>query len=184
MMQGGLRVLLRLSAGIDALNERVGLTVNWLVLLVALVSAGNALSRYAFGLGSNAWLELQWYLFAAIFLLGAGYTLRHNGHVRVDVFYSRFTPRTQAWIDLFGAAFFLLPVMLLILWFSWDSFWLSWQGQEMSPDEGGLIRWPARLLLPLGLFLLSLQAVSEMIKRVAFLRGQMTLVTESPDERV
>ena len=175
---------LRLSDGIDALNERVGRMVNWLVLAVALVSAGNAIFRYAFGLGSNAWLELQWYLFAAIFLLGAGYTLRHNGHVRVDVFYSRFSPRTQAWIDLFGAAFFLLPVMLMILWFSWDGFVLSWQGQEMSPDEGGLIRWPARLLLPLGLSLLCLQAVSEIIKQVAFLRGAAPLTHEAPDERV
>ena len=175
---------LRLSGRIDAINERVGRMVNWLVLAVALVSAGNAMFRYAFGLGSNAWLELQWYLFAAIFLLGAGYTLRHNGHVRVDVFYSRFSPRTQAWIDLFGAAVFLLPVMLIILWFSWDGFVLSWQSQEMSPDAGGLIRWPARLLLPLGLFLLSLQAVSEIIKRAAFLRGDILLTHEAPDERV
>ena len=183
-MQGVLRASLRLSGWIDALNERVGRMVNWLVLGVALVSAGNAILRYAFGWGSNAWLELQWYLFAAIFLLGAGYTLRHNGHVRVDVFYSRFSPRTQAWIDLFGAALFLLPVMLLILWFSWDGFVLSWQSQEMSPDEGGLIRWPVRLLLPLGLFLLTLQGISEMIKRVAFLQGRIALVDERPEERV
>lgn len=179
-MQG----LLRLSGWIDALNDRVGHSVNWLVLAVALVSAGNAVFRYAFGMGSNAWLELQWYLFAAIFLLGAGYTLRHNGHVRVDVFYSRFSPRTQAWIDLFGAALFLLPVMLLILWFSWDGFVLSWQNQEMSPDEGGLIRWPARLLLPLGLLLLVLQGLSEMIKRAAFLQGQGGLAVEQAEERV
>ncbi len=176
--------LLRLSGWIDELNERIGRMVNWLVLGVALVSVGNAVFRYAFGAGSNAWLELQWYLFSAIFLLGAGYTLRHNGHVRVDVFYSRFSARTQAWIDLSGAALFLLPAMLLILWFSWEGFVLSWQSQEWSPDEGGLIRWPVRLLLPLGVFLLILQGVSEMIKRVAFLQGRAVRMREPSEERV
>lgn len=175
MIQGSLRI----ARWIDALNERVGRMVNWLVLGLVLLSAGNALFRYAFGLGSNAWLELQWYLFAAIFLLAAGDTLRHNGHVRVDVFYSRFAPRTQAWIDLFGTAIFLVPVMALILWFSWEGFWLSWQSQEVSPDEGGLIRWPVRLLLPLGLLLLILQGVSEMIKRVAFLQGKGGLLGDT-----
>ncbi len=176
--------LLYVSGRIDALNERIGRMVNWLVLGVSLVSAGNAIFRYAFGLGSNAWLELQWYLFAAIFLLGAGYTLRHNGHVRVDVFYSQFSPRTQAWVDLLGAALFLLPVMLLILWLSWDGFMLSWQSQEWSPDEGGLIRWPVRLLLPLGAFLLILQGLSEMIKRAAFLQGLGVQLEKPEEERV
>ncbi len=177
-------LLLTLSRLIDALNERIGRLVYWLVLVVCLISAGNAVSRYGFGMSSNAWLEVQWYLFAAIFLLAAGYTLKHNGHVRIDVFYGRFPPRTQAWIDLFGGLFFLLPVVLVLVWMSWQGFWISWQTQEMSSDAGGLIRWPVKLLIPVGMALLALQGVSEAIKRAAFLAGRAPFVAERAEETV
>jgi len=179
-----MKALLVLSRAIDALNERVGRVVLWLVLATTLVSAANAVMRYAFGLSSNAWLELQWYLFAAIFLLAAGYTLKHNGHVRIDIFYGRLSERGRAWIDLFGALVFLLPLNLLLVWFSWPGFADAWQHAEMSPDAGGLLRWPVRLLIPLGFALLALQGISEIIKRIAFLRGEITLTIEQPTEKV
>jgi TRAP-type mannitol/chloroaromatic compound transport system permease small subunit len=166
-----MNALLSISRAIDALNERVGRTVLWLVLIVAIVSAGNALYRYAFHMSSNAWLELQWYLFGAIFLLCAGYTLRHDEHIRIDVVASRFSRRTQIWIDVFGSIFFLLPMAILIMWLSWPVFMNAWHSGEMSSNAGGLIRWPARLLIPVGFFLLVLQGFSELIKRVAFLKG-------------
>jgi TRAP-type mannitol/chloroaromatic compound transport system permease small subunit len=158
--------------------------VLWLVLAVTLISAANALMRYGFGMSSNAWLEIQWYLFGAIFLLAAGYTLKHNGHVRVDVLYGRWPPRVRAWIDLLGAALFLLPLCVLMVWLSWHGFIESFQRGELSSDAGGLIRWPVRLLIPLGFALLGLQGVSELIKRVAFLRGQGELPHEPPMEEV
>lgn len=179
-----MHILLAIARGIDALNERVGRLVTWLVLLVCLISATNAVSRYGFSLSSNAWLELQWYLFSAIFLLAAGYTLKHNGHVRVDIFYARFPPRTRAWIDLAGGLFFLLPATLLMMWLSWPGFVNSWAIQEMSSDPGGLIRWPVKLLIPLGLALLALQGVSEVIKRAAFLAGHAPLADEAAEEVV
>ena len=179
-----MHALLAVSRLIDAVNERVGRAVIWLVLIVCLVSATNAVSRYGFSLSSNAWLELQWYLFSAIFLLAAGYTLKHNGHVRVDVFYARMSPRKQAMIDLLGGLFFLLPVTLLMMWLSWPGFANSWAIQEMSSDPGGLIRWPVKLLIPVGLALLALQAVSEIIKRIAFLTGHAPLVEERAEEVV
>ncbi|MBI3530024.1 MAG: TRAP transporter small permease subunit [Betaproteobacteria bacterium] len=166
-----MKFLLTISHAIDALNERVGRTVLWLVLVMALVSASNALARYLFNLSSNAWLELQWYLFAAIFLLCAGYTLLHNAHIRIDVVSSRLTRRAQAWIDVFGTLFFLLPVSLYIMCLAWPIFVNAWVSGEMSSNAGGLIRWPARLIVPVGFFLLSLQGVSELIKRIAFLKG-------------
>jgi len=155
-----MKVLLPISRAIDALNEHVGRTVLWLVLLMALISAGNALARYLLNQSSNAWLELQWYLFAAVFLLCAGYTLLHNEHIRIDVVSSRLSRRTQVWIDIFGTMFFLLPVSLFIMWLSWPVFMNAWTSQETSSNAGGLIRWPVRLLVPLGFFLLSLQGVS------------------------
>ena len=164
-----LKILIRAARGIDALNERAGRLVAWLVLAAVLVSAGNATVRYAFNLSSNAWLEIQWYLFSAIFLLGAGYALRRNAHVRVDVLAGRLSARGQAWVDIFGGLVFLLPMALAILWWSWPMFWQSFAGGEMSSDAGGLIRWPVKLLIPVGFALLSLQACSEIIKRVAFL---------------
>lgn len=163
--------LLALSRLIDGINERIGRTVMWLVLVVALVSSGNALVRYALSTSSNAWLELQWYLFATIFLLCAGYTLLHNEHIRIDVVAGRFSRRTAAWIDIFGTLFFLLPLMLFMMKLSWPAFMNAWTSGETSANAGGLIRWPARLLIPIGLALLSAQGVSELIKRIAFLRG-------------
>ncbi len=175
-----MKFLLVVSRAIDAINERVGRIVLWLVLAMALVSAGNAVSRYALNLSSNAWLELQWYLFAAVFLLCAGYTLLHNQHIRIDVVSSRLSRRTQVWIDIFGAVFFLLPMSTLIMWLSWPVFVNAWTSSEMSSNAGGLIRWPARLLVPTGFFLLSLQGVSELIKRVAFLLGLIPDPAERP----
>jgi TRAP-type mannitol/chloroaromatic compound transport system permease small subunit len=179
-----LEALLQVSRGIDAINERVGRFAMWLVLLAALVSAGNALFRYGFNMSSNAWLEIQWYLFAMVFLLGAGYTLKHNGHVRIDVLYGRFTPRTRAWIDLVGSLLFLLPTAGLIAWLSWAGFAESYAIGEMSSDAGGLSRWPIKLAIPVGFTLLALQGVSEAIKRLAFLRGKGPLPGEQAEEVV
>lgn len=179
-----MRLLLRLSRLLDTLNERIGRAALWLVLAATAISAANAVVRYGLGRSSNAWLEAQWYLFAAIVLLAAGYTLKHNGHVRVDVIYGRLSARAQAWIDLLGAALFLLPLCGLMLWLAWPGFIESLRLGEISPDAGGLLRWPVRLLIPLGFALLGLQGVSEIIKRVAFLRGQAELPKERPSEDV
>jgi TRAP-type mannitol/chloroaromatic compound transport system permease small subunit len=164
-------LLLRLSRAIDALNDSVGRVVYWAVLAAVLVSAVNASMRYAFDVSSNAWLELQWYLFSAVFLLCAGYTLGRNEHVRIDIVAGRLSRRTQAWIDLLGGLVFLLPMSLIIMYLSWPVFIESYMRHEYSSDAGGLLRWPARLLVPVGFFLLSLQGISEVIKRIAFLRG-------------
>ena len=166
-----MKPLLTLSRLIDALNERIGRLVYWLVLVMVLVSAANATSRYALDRASNAWLELQWYLFAAVFLLCAGYTLLHNEHIRIDVIAGRLSRRAQVWIDIFGTVFFLLPMAGFMVWLSWPIFMNAWNSNEISVNAGGLIRWPARALVPAGFFLLTLQGVSELIKRVAFLRG-------------
>jgi TRAP-type mannitol/chloroaromatic compound transport system permease small subunit len=178
------KALLALARAIDALTERVGRVVIWLVLAATLISAGNALARYALGASSNAWLEIQWYLFGAIFLLAAGYTLKHNGHVRIDLLYNRFGPRGQAWIDLIGGLVFLLPMALLLAWLAWPMFHEAWVTHEMSPDAGGLVRWPAKLLLPLGFALLALQGVAEVIKRIGVLTGHLELPREAPEEEV
>jgi TRAP-type mannitol/chloroaromatic compound transport system permease small subunit len=166
-MQG----LLRISRAIDWLNEKVGRAVIWLVLAAVLISAGNASVRKAFDMSSNAWLEVQWYLFAAIFLLASGYTLLHNEHVRIDVLIHRLPKRTQILIDIFGLIFFLLPMTILIGKESWPLFVNAFVTGEMSENAGGLIRWPAYLLMPAGFALLTLQGISELIKRVAFLKG-------------
>jgi TRAP-type mannitol/chloroaromatic compound transport system permease small subunit len=166
-----IKMFLPISRAIDAFNEKIGRTMIWLVLVMVLVSASNASARYLFNLSSNAWLELQWYLFAAVFLLCAGYALLHNDHIRIDVVSSRLTRRAQAWIDVFGTLFFLLPVSLYIMCLAWPIFVNAWVSGEMSSNAGGLIRWPARLIVPVGFFLLSLQGVSELIKRIAFLKG-------------
>ena len=165
--------LLRLSRAIDALNERVGHLVYWLVLAAVVVSAGNATMRYLFDMSSNAWLELQWYLFSAVFLLAAGYTLLHNEHVRIDVVAGRLSPRGRAWVDLVGSVFFLLPMAIIIMVLSWPVLVESYQRNEVSSDAGGLLRWPVKLLIPLGFLLLSLQGISEIIKRIAFLLGRI-----------
>jgi TRAP-type mannitol/chloroaromatic compound transport system permease small subunit len=166
-----MKLLLQISRGIDWLNEHVGRVVYWLVLVMVLVSSGNAMSRYLLNIGSNAWLELQWYLFAAVFLLCAGYALLHNEHIRIDVVLSRLSRRTQIWVDVFGLVFFLLPMTIFIMWLSWPIFMNAWTSGEISGNAGGLIRWPVRLLVPVGFFLLSAQGISELIKRVAYLKG-------------
>ena len=172
-MQG----FLRLSQSIDWLNEKVGRIAVWAVLVSCLVSAGNASVRYLISSSSNAWLELQWYLFGTMVLLGAPYVLKVNEHVRVDVVYSRLDPRKQAMVDLFGLVFFLMPAAILLAWMSWPWFVDSFINNEMSSNAGGLIRWPVKLLMPLGFGLLVLQGVSEIIKRVAYLRGLITMDT-------
>jgi TRAP-type mannitol/chloroaromatic compound transport system permease small subunit len=176
--------LLSLSRSIDALNERIGRLAIWLVLVATLVSAGNAVVRYGLNTSSNAWLEIQWYLFGLIFLLGAGYTLKHNGHVRIDVIYGRLGPRARAWVDLLGGVLFLLPMSGLIAWLGWEFFLASYEVNEGSPDAGGLLRWPIKLAVPLGFALLWLQGVSEVIKRAGVLRGDVELTEEQGQETV
>ena len=169
--------LIRLSKVIDAINDRLGIVANWLVLLACLISAGNAMSRYAFDLSSNAWLEIQWYLFAAIVMLGASYTLKMNEHVRVDIVYTHLSERGKEWLDLIGTAVFLVPSMLTIAWYSIPFFLQSWQVQEISGNAGGLLRWPVKILVPVGFTLVALQGISEIIKRAASLRGDVRYVT-------
>lgn len=166
-----MQALLSISKKIDTLNELIGQAVGWALLVAVLICSGNALVRYGFNNSSNGWLEIQWYLFAAVFLLGAPYTLRRNEHVRIDVITGRFSQRTQVWIDLFGFLLFLLPVTALILYLGVPYAWHSIQNQEMSSNAGGLIVWPAKLLIPVGFLLLLLQGFSEIIKRIGFLRG-------------
>ena len=166
-----MQTLLKLSRAIDALNENVGKAAIWLVLVVTLISAVNAFVRYAFNYSSNGFLEIQWYLFSAIFLLCAGYALKRNAHVRIDVVSSRFSPRTLAWIDIIGTIFFLAPMACAVLYLSWPIFLESYRTNEYSSNAGGLIVWPVRALVPAGFFLLILQGISELIKRIAFLKG-------------
>jgi len=165
------KMLLAVSRLIDRVNERVGRTLYWLVLAAVLVSAGNAMVRYLFDYSSNGWLELQWYLYSGFFLVGSGYTLLRNEHVRIDIISSRLTPRTRAWIDVFGGIFFLLPMAIIIMVLSWPVFTQSYALTEYSPNAGGLLRWPVKLMIPIGFLLLALQGVSEIIKRAAFLGG-------------
>lgn len=165
--------LLALSRLIDGLNTFVGRTVGWLILVAVAVSAGNALMRKIFSQSSNAWLELQWYLFGAVFLLCAGYALLKDAHVRIDVLSSRLSKRKRNWIDVLGHVFFLAPLCLIILYEGIPFFIRSYLSGENSGNAGGLILWPAKLLVPLGFALLLLQGVSELIKRVAIMRGDL-----------
>ena len=165
--------LLALSRAIDAMTERVGRLVYWLVLVVVLISAANATVRKAFNYSSNAYLEIQWYLFSVIFLFGAGYTLLRNEHVRIDIIQGRLSPRAQNWIDVVGIVLFLWPMSLIIMWLAWPVFVDSYVRHEVSTNAGGLIIWPARLMVPVGFALLLMQSVSELIKRVAFLAGRI-----------
>jgi len=176
------KILLTLSRLIDALNEVVGRLTYWLVLVAVLVSAGNATIRYTFNMSSNAWLEIQWYLFSAVFLFCAGYTLLHNQHIRIDVVTGRLSRRAQAWIDILGTLLFLMPMALTVLWLSWPVFVDAYQRNEVSTNAGGLIIWPARLMVPIGFLLLVLQGISELIKRIAFLRGMIPDPTEKHEE--
>jgi TRAP-type mannitol/chloroaromatic compound transport system permease small subunit len=163
--------LLAFSRVVDSVNARFGRLADWCVLLACAVSAGNAFLRYGFSLGSNAWLEAQWYLFAAVVMLGGSYTLFRNEHVRVDVLYGTLSERRRIWVDVIGIGLFLLPAMALLTWMTWPFFLDSWARGETSSSPGGLIRWPAKILMPLGFALITLQGVSELIKRVALLRG-------------
>lgn len=163
--------LLSLSRRIDALNERIGLAISWALLAAVLICSGNALVRYLLNTSSNAWLEIQWYLFGAMFLLASAYTLKRNEHVRIDVVVGRFSKRTQVWIDIFGFVFFLLPAVGLILYFGWPYALESIRNQEVSSNAGGLIIWPAKVLIPVGFLLLTLQGLSELIKRFGYLMG-------------
>jgi TRAP-type mannitol/chloroaromatic compound transport system permease small subunit len=163
------RALLKLSSGIDWLNEQFGVVANWLVLLACLISAGNAASRYLFSESSNGWLEVQWYMFAGMVLLGGPYTLKMNEHVRVDLVYGMVSERTRIWIDIVCGVLFLLPICVILIYFTWPWFVESWRLGEESSNAGGLIRWPVKLVLPVGFALMTLQGISELIKRVAAL---------------
>ncbi len=168
-----MKTLLALSRGIDVLNEKFGWIADWMVLLSCLISAGNAFSRYAFGISSNAWLEIQWYMFTAMVMLGASYTLKRNEHVRVDIVYANVSTRKQIGIDIFGFILFMLPATIIMTYLSWPIFHNSWEIGEISSNAGGLVRWPVKIFVPIGFFLLSLQGFSELIKRIAMLTGHM-----------
>ncbi len=175
-----MKALLAISRAIDALNERIGQSVYWLVLATVLISAANATVRKVFNYSSNSFLEIQWYLFSMIFLFCAGYTLKHNEHVRIDIITSRFSPHVRAGIDIFGTLFFLLPMAGLIAWLSWPVFVDAYTRNEVSTNAGGLIIWPARLMVPAGFALLIAQAIAELIKRLAFLQG----LIPDPNEKI
>jgi TRAP-type mannitol/chloroaromatic compound transport system permease small subunit len=163
------KALLALSRAIDRLNAEFGMIANWLVLFACLISAGNAASRYLFSASSNAWLEIQWYMFAGMVLLGAPYTLKMNEHVRVDLVYGMVSERTRIWIDIICGFLFLLPICVILTYFTWPWFVESWTIGEVSSNAGGLLRWPVKLMLPVGFFLMALQGISEIIKRFAAL---------------
>ncbi|MEO8303423.1 MAG: TRAP transporter small permease subunit [Betaproteobacteria bacterium] len=168
-----MNALLAVSRLIDDITERIGRTVLWLVLVAVLISAANATVRKIFNYSSNSYLEIQWYLFSLIFLFCAGYTLKHNEHVRIDIISGHLSGRARAAIDIFGTLFFLLPMAILVMWLSWPVFIDAWDRHEVSTNAGGLIIWPARLMVPVGFFLLVVQAISELIKRIAFLKGMI-----------
>jgi TRAP-type mannitol/chloroaromatic compound transport system permease small subunit len=163
--------LLRLSAWIDSLSEATGKFIRWLVLGAVLISAGNALVRKLFNFSSNAFLEIQWYLFAGVFMLGVGYVFLHNAHVRIDFISARLSTRTNAIIDAVGLVVFTIPLALIMVWLGWPLFHNAWVSGEMSQNAGGLIRWPVLALIPLGFGILLMQAASELIKRIAYLTG-------------
>lgn len=164
-------LLLSLSRAIDRLSLLIGHAMRWLILAAVLISAGNALMRKAFNIGSNAYLEVQWYLFAAVFLLAAGYVFLKNAHVRIDFVSSKLSPRVNAVIDIIGILVVIVPLTLMLVHLSWPVFHNAWVSGEMSQNAGGLVRWPVLLLIPVGFSLLLAQAASELIKRIAFLRG-------------
>lgn len=166
-----MQALLSFSNVIDAISRKFGQVADYMVLACALISAGNAVMRYLFSMSSNAWLEIQWYMFGIMVLFGASYTLRQNGHVRVDLIYGAVSDRTRLWIDVIGICCFLLPATIYFTIVSWPFFYDSWRIGEMSQNPSGLIRWPIKLVLVLGFALLALQGVSELIKRIAALMG-------------
>jgi TRAP-type mannitol/chloroaromatic compound transport system permease small subunit len=184
-----MRALLRFSNAVDWLNAQVGKWVIWLILGSTIISAINALVRKIFNASSNAYLEVQWYLFAGAFLLAAGYTLLHGEHVKIDVVSSHLSKRKQIWIDIIGFTFFLMPMCMIILWFGTPFFLQGWRSGEMSSNAGGLIRWPVYALMPLGFSLLMLQGLSELVKRIAFLQGlipdpTIKKVAKTPEEEL
>jgi len=166
-----MRGLLAFADAVDRLTEWIGQWLKWLVLFSSLISAFNALMRYTIHYSSNAWLEIQWYMFGAMFLLAAGYALKHEEHVRVDVFYSQLNPKQQAWVDVVGTILFLMPISVLIAWMSIPMVVNSYKIMEHSSDPGGLLRWPIKIMVPLGFVLLALQGVTEIIKRTAVALG-------------
>ena len=168
-----MNALLAFSRLVDSATERLGRTIYWLVLAAVLISAANAVVRKAFNYSSNSFLEIQWYLFSVIFLFGAGYTLLRNEHVRIDIIAGRLSARAQNWIDVIGIVLFLWPMSFVIMWLSWPLFLDSFARNEVSTNAGGLAIWPARLMVPIGFALLLMQSVSELIKRIAFLRGRI-----------
>ncbi|MFQ5570065.1 MAG: TRAP transporter small permease subunit [Rhodothermales bacterium] len=182
-----MRHWLRLASGIDRFNEWIGRVIFWLTLAMVLVGSYNAIVRYldrftGFSLSSNTYLELQWYMFSLVFLLGAAYTLKHNAHVRVDVFYSRLSPRGKAWINVFGTALLLLPFCVLMVWMSWSSVSESWAVREVSSDPGGLPRYPIKTVIPIAFVLLILQGVALLIRQVAILLGRQPDADEPSQE--
>jgi TRAP-type mannitol/chloroaromatic compound transport system permease small subunit len=184
-----MRGLLKFSNAVDWLNAQVGKWVIWLILGSTVISAINALVRKIFNTSSNAYLEVQWYLFAGAFLLAAGYTLLNNEHVKIDVVSSHLSKRKQIWIDVIGFTFFLMPMCMIILWFGTPFFLQGFRSGEMSSNAGGLIRWPVYALMPLGFGLLMLQGLSELVKRIAFLRGlipdpTIKKVAKTPEEEL
>ena len=164
-----MKALLKICDVIDAVNAKFGVVANYLVLFAALISAGNAGSRYVFSESSNAWLEIQWYMFAGMVLLGGPYTLKMNEHVRVDLVYGMVSERTRIWIDIVGGVLFLLPICIILTHFTWPWFVESWNINEQSSNAGGLVRWPVKLLMPIGFSLMAIQGISEIIKRIAAL---------------
>jgi TRAP-type mannitol/chloroaromatic compound transport system permease small subunit len=169
--------LLRFSLAIDWINERIGRVASVAVLLTAMISAGNAFVRYLFDISSNGWLEIQWYLFAGIVMLGAPVVLKLNEHVRVDLIYGRLKGNKPVYVDLFGLVFFLLPVMVLMTYLSWPLLQKMYVMHEMSNNAGGLVRWPAMLMLPLGFAMMCLQGFSEIVKRICYLQGSFQMDT-------
>jgi TRAP-type mannitol/chloroaromatic compound transport system permease small subunit len=175
--------LLKFSKGVDWLSTMTGKITMWLILATTLISAGNALVRKIFNTSSNSLLEIQWYLFAAVFLLGAGYGFLKNSHVRIDFISSKLSYRTRNWIDILGIVLVLIPFCIIIISLSWPFFMQAFTSGETSQNAGGLIRWPAYILIPIGFALLLLQGVSELIKRIAFLTGNGPDVLESEDTK-
>ena len=175
--------LLRFSEFVDRLNAWIGRNVAWLGLAAVLVCTVSAVARYALNIGSNAWLEMQWYLNSAVFLLVAGYTLKRNEHVRVDLLYMTLGRRGQLWIDILGTVIFLFPTCLILAWLSWPFFMQAYNVNEHSSNAGGLLRWPIKIVLPVGFVLVALQGISETIKRVAFLNGVPVESLEAHYER-
>jgi TRAP-type mannitol/chloroaromatic compound transport system permease small subunit len=165
--------LLAVSRVIDSITDRIGRGLIWFILAAVVISGINAILRKVFNIGSNAWLEVQWYLFAAVFMLGAGYAFLKNAHVRIDFISGRLSARTRNWIDIIGIVVFLVPLTVMLIRLGWPLFYNAWVTNEMSQNAGGLIRWPVLALIPLGMALLLVQALSELVKRIAFLQGRI-----------